>query len=194
MLSADTRTFFKQFLRDKTGICAVAPSSGVLARRITQWIDWPQAGVVAEYGPGTGVFTRDVLTRLKPGARFFAIELNPTFVALMRERFPQVSVHEESVRNVAEVCRREGVAHLDAVVSGLPWGMFPDDEQTACLDEMVKLLRPGGQFTTFWYIQGHWRRGARLWRERLRERFSRVDITWPVWRNMPPALLYRCVK
>lgn len=184
--------FLGEFLRRPGTVGAVAPSSSGLADRMVEWIDWPTVQTVVEYGPGTGAFTGAILKSLRPGARLFALEINPRFVAVLAERYPGVRVYQESVANVQAVCRREGVETVDAIVCGLPWAAFSAENQTAYLDAMMRVLRPGGQFVTFAYLQGLLLPAGRRFRRRLREYFSEVGTSRITWWNVPPAFVYRC--
>ncbi len=131
-------------LSEATGqVGAIAPSSYALAQTMCEWIQWEHAQAVIEYGPGTGVFTEAIQKSLRPQTKFFAIERSPEFVAAVRQRCPGVKVHEESVENVERLCREEGVEKVDAILCGLPWAAFPEPLQDACLDAMIRILRPG---------------------------------------------------
>jgi phospholipid N-methyltransferase len=194
MAIASRARFFWEFVRKPGVVGAVAPSSGGLARRMVEWIDWPRARTVLEYGPGTGAFTREILSRLDAGARMVAIEINPHFAAALAEQFPAVRVHEENVKNVEKVCRDEGIAVVDAILCGLPWASFAPADQDECLEAMLRVLRPGGQFATFAYLQGLLLPAGRRFRRKLRQYFSRVQTSSIVWRNLPPAFVYRCTR
>ena len=63
--------FFKQFLKNPTSIGAVCPSSKALAREITAKVKLEDAVNIAELGPGTGVFTEEILGQKNADARFF---------------------------------------------------------------------------------------------------------------------------
>lgn len=186
--------FLGSFLRDAGGIGAVAPSSPALARRMVEWFDWERIGSVVEYGPGTGVFTEQIERARRPGSRFFAIERDPRLAALTRERCPGVTVREDSVVRVAELCRSEGVESVDAVLCGLPWASFSEDLQEQCLDALFEVLAPGGRFATFAYWQGLALPAGQRFRRKLRERFGGFSTSPTVWRNLPPAFVYRCVR
>jgi phospholipid N-methyltransferase len=83
---------------------------------------------------------------------------------------------------------------LDAVVSGLPWASFPESLQIEILDSMMQVLRPGGQFATFAYLQGLLLPAAKRFRKQLDKYFSKIELSPTVWRNLPPAFVYRCVR
>jgi phosphatidylethanolamine/phosphatidyl-N-methylethanolamine N-methyltransferase len=80
------------------------------------------------------------------------------------------------------------------MISGLPWAAFPLALQEEVLDAVVAALRPGGRFTTFAYLQGTLLPAGRRFRRRLDEHFCEVRRSPVVWRNFPPAFVYRCRK
>ncbi len=186
--------FLGEFLRWPTTVGAVAPSSSYLAEEILRGIGLPEASVIVEYGPGTGVFTQKILATKSGGARLIAVEKNPKFAAHIRYRFPTVELLEGSVADLPACFARLGVGHADCVVSGLPWASFSGWEQERLLKATAAVLRPGGHFVTFAYIHGLLLPEARRFRERLRRQFRTVRTSRVVWRNLPPAFVYRCVR
>ena len=188
----DCARFLFEFVRRPGVVGAVSPSSPGLALKMVEWIDWPQVHAVAEYGPGTGVFTGHILQRMQPQTRFFAVEINPRFVESMRAAYPGLAVYQESVKNVKSLCQKEQIDQLDAIVCGLPWAAFSEPMQNDFLDAMMTVLRPGGQFVTFAYLQGLLLPAGRRFGRKLRSYFSSVQRSKTAWRNLPPALVYRC--
>ena len=155
--------------------------------------DWDQIHAVIEYGPGTGVFTEAILKKIHPEANFFAIEQSKEMVEATRQRCPNAKILQDSVTNVQEICHQQSLKSVDAIISGLPWAAFPDVLQTEIMDSMLKVLRPGGTFATFAYWQGLALPAGKRFGRRLRETFSRVERSKTVWKNLPPAFVYRCV-
>ena len=186
--------FLWEFFKRPGSVGAVAPSSPSLARIMVEWIDWPNVRTVIEYGPGTGAFTGRIRERLDPRCRFLALEINPEFAAAIAARYPEVSVHQESAANVEAICRREGIAEVDAIVCGLPWAVLDEREQAEILRGMMAVLKPGGQFVTFAYLQGLLLPAARRFRGNLRRHFSKIERSRTAWMNLPPAFVYRCRK
>ena len=186
--------FLGEFVSKPGVVGAVSPSSHSLGRKMVEWIDWPNVRTVVEYGPGTGAITEHILAEMRPGTTFLAIEINPSFVESLRIRYPDVRVHQESVTNVRAICREEGIDEVDAVVSGLPWASFSDDDQSAYLNAMMTVLRPGGRFATFAYLQGLLLPAGRRFRRNLRQYFSQIELSRTAWRNLPPAFVYRCCR
>ena len=185
-------TFLGQSFCRPTATGAIAPSSRNLARRMVEWIDWPQVQTAVEYGPGTGAFTGHILERLRPAARFFAVEVNPELIEIFSKTHPSVQVYRDCVANVKSLCIREGIDRVDAIVSGLPWATFSSGDQTEFLAATRSVLRPGGQFVTFAYLHGLLVPGGLRFRKRLRRAFASVECSPTVWGNLPPAFVYRC--
>lgn len=186
--------FLGQFIRRPGMIGAVAPSSAALAHRMVDGVDLHAARAVVEFGPGTGVFTREIVRRLGPSTRFFSVELNPELVARCRAAMPGVEFVAGSAAEVDSMCAQRGIAQLDVVVSGLPWASFPEGLQDAILSSMLRVLRPGGVFVTFAYGVGTWLPAGRRFYSKLNRLFAATHKSKYVWRNLPPAFVYRCVK
>ena len=186
--------FFVEFLCHPRDVGAVAPSSESLARRTVRSIDWEEVKTVVEFGPGTGAITQVILDCKPADTSLLAIEQNPRFVQMLQRRFPSLSVFEDSVSNVQAVCNSQGVTEIDAVISGLPWSSFTDEQQTEYLDALMRVLRPGGQFATYAYISGLLLPSAHRFRSKLRGYFREVRCSRIVWLNVPPAFVYHCSR
>jgi len=184
--------FFWEFLKHPSKVGAIAPSSVSLAREMVDWLELSEAHAVVEYGPGTGIFTAQIIPRLAHESAFFAIEQNPTLVAILRRRFPEVRIYTDTVANVRVLCDREGIRQVDCILSGLPWASFSEARQNEILSSMMSSLRPGGQFVTFAYLQGLLLPAGRRFKAKLGEYFSEISQSRTVWMNLEPAFVYRC--
>ncbi len=189
---SDALTFLRTFISQPVKVGAIAPSSRYLAEQMVLSVDWSTARAIVEYGPGTGVFTQRISECLQPDAQFFAIEQSAELAQRTRNRCPGVQVHCDSVANVESLCRQEGIEQVDAILCGLPWAAFPESLQRECFDAMLRVLKPGGQFATFAYWQGVVLPAGQRFSKRLRSTFSEVKRSPTVWRNLPPAFVYRC--
>jgi phosphatidylethanolamine/phosphatidyl-N-methylethanolamine N-methyltransferase len=184
--------FLKEFISKPTTTGAVAPSSPFLAQMMVDGLDLGSAETVLEYGPGTGVFTEYILRELKPASKFAAIELNPKFAEAFKARYPAVPLFEDSVANVRAICDHAGMPLVDCIVSGLPWAAFSESMQLQFLDEMMRVLKPGGRFVTFAYMHGLALPPAKRFAGLLPNYFTSVSKSPVVWMNVPPAFVYRC--
>ena len=191
---SDSFTFLKNFVRHPTQVGAIAPSSPGLARTMVEWFDWDRIRNVVEFGPGTGVFTEQIERVRHPESRFLAIERSPELAAATRVRCPDVLVIEDSVTRIADICREHSIDQIDAILCGLPWASFPESLQREIVDEMLKMLVPGGKFATFAYWQGVILPAGVRFARLLSESFESVERSATVWRNLPPAFVYRCTR
>jgi len=184
--------FLKQFIANPMTTGAIAPSSAALAQTMIEDLGLENAEAVLEYGPGTGVFTDYILRSLKPAAKFAAIELNPEFAQRFKARYPSVRLFEDTVANARTICDRAGMRAVDCVISGLPWAAFPESVQVECLDELMRVLKPGGRFVTFAYVHGLALSRGKKFASLLPSYFTTVLKSPVVWMNLPPAFVYRC--
>jgi len=179
----------KRFLKHPREVGALAASSKALSRAVAEAANLQDAETVVEFGPGTGVITEMVLERLPQDATFMAIETAPEFVEILRNRFPDLNVINDSAVNTRKHLEEVGKDFCDSVVSGLPWAVFDDALQDALMDTLLNVLRPGGRFSAFMYTSALLLRGGRRFRRILGERFSTASVAEVVWANLPPALV-----
>ncbi|OUT57211.1 MAG: hypothetical protein CBB71_16235 [Rhodopirellula sp. TMED11] len=191
---SDSITFLKEFLRHPTRVGAIAPSSPGLVRAMVESFDWQTVRNVVEFGPGTGVFTEAVAKNLHPEAKFVAIEQGADMVQTTRQRCPDVNVIHGSATDLNSICEAAGIGQIDAVVCGLPWASFPESLQTEIMDVMLDRMADGATFATFAYWQGVILPAGLRFSKRLKRSFSEVGRSNTVWRNLPPAFVYRCKK
>lgn len=182
--------FARQFLRHPAQIGAIAPSSDGLAELITDSADLAYDSTVVEWGPGTGVFTEKIIQKKRSDAVFFAMEMNADFVALTQARCPGVTIYHASATETRLYLERHGRSCCDTVICGLPWAAFDESLQDSLLDTLTTILRPGGRFLTFAYLQGLLLPAGQRFRTKLHSRFHQVTTTRTVWRNLPPAFVY----
>ncbi|MEV5845836.1 methyltransferase, partial [Streptomyces sp. NPDC051985] len=83
---------------------------------------------------------------------------------------------------------------VDAVVSGLPWTVMPQNRRGHILDAVTEVLTPGGRFTTFAYLHAARTPPARHLTAELARRFDRLERTRTVWANLPPAFVHRATR
>jgi len=183
------------FVKGPTTVGAIAPSSRWLADRMTENMGLPDARTVVELGPGTGVFTRAIIDRVAPGALVMAVEIDPAMAEVLIDRFPRAHVVKDSAEHLDRHLAAAGRSEADVILSGLPWASFSRDRQERLLAAVLKVLRPGGRFATFAYIPAAWLSSSgRRFRKLLESSFSSVATTPVVWRNLPPAFVYRCER
>lgn len=186
--------FFKEFIIYPKTTGAIAPSSERLSELITDVAELSEADSVVEFGPGTGVFTEKILQKIPQKANFIAIESNANFVAATKQRCPQAIICHDNVIHAKKILKIHGISHCDCIISGLPWASFDKQLQNQLLSTVFDILRPGGKFLTFAYLQGLLLPGGMNFRDKIQAYFPNVTTTKPVWLNTPPAFVYYAQK
>jgi phospholipid N-methyltransferase len=130
---------------------SIIPSSRFLIRQLLKPVDWSQARVIVEYGPGVGVITAEVLRRMRPDAMLIAIETNPEFVRFLRSAITdeRLNVVEASAEAVDEILRRYGQTNASYVISGIPFSTIPAAVRESILLKTCEVLKPGGSFLVY---------------------------------------------
>ncbi len=178
-------TFLKAVLQARRTVGAVAPTSRGVARRIARLSGLEAAHTVAEFGPGTGAITSELLAALPEHGRLWAFEVYPPFVSHLRETIddPRLTVVPESAEAIANVRVAQGLPAFDAIVSAVPFSLLEPAQTTKILQAAARTLHPDGVFVA---LQYHPRYLAPL----LRAEFADVKREVYPW-NIPPALLLR---
>lgn len=186
--------FLKNFVKSPGTIGAVWPSSSYLAEMITSEISLEESSSIVELGPGTGIFTSYILKKKKPDSKFFVVELNKELYEAIKQKFPDVKIYNKNAVNLKALAAKEGMDGVDAIICGLPWAAFPGSLQDELLNAIVDVLKPGGCFTTFAYLQGLLLPAGKRFRKTLKKHFTSVKTSRTEWKNFPPAFVYRCRK
>ena len=182
--------FLRQFVRRPGSIGAISPSSRALAELLVEAAAIRNASFVIEFGPGTGAITEAIADELSYSAELLAIEKNPIFCSILRERFPQLIIVEDSAVDAGMHLREAGIEECDAVICGLPLASFNDQLQDEIVGAAYRVLRKGGKFVAFSYIHSPFLPQGGKIRETLLKRFGRVEKSRMVWNNLPPAFAY----
>jgi phosphatidylethanolamine/phosphatidyl-N-methylethanolamine N-methyltransferase len=185
ILASDTARFVRAFVRDPVHTASVAPSSPALAGAMAAAL--PATGQPTVVELGTGPVTSAIQRTLGGRGRHMAIERNPQWVALLRERFPGVEVVHGDVADLTGILADHDVGPADAVVSGLPWAAY----RGRFVADLADVLAPTGVFSQFAYAWARrWAPPARAELAALRGHFADVAISATIWRNLPPAVVY----
>ncbi|WP_112154523.1 MULTISPECIES: class I SAM-dependent methyltransferase [Agrobacterium] len=186
-LHNDTWTFLKSWAAKPLQVAAIAPSGRALAHLMTRDIG-PFTGPVIELGPGTGVFTRSLLTRGVAPRDLTLVEYGPEFASLLHSRFPGTRVLEMDAARLKRI-DYDSPQSVGAVVSGLPLLSMSPRAIMSIVSGAFDHLRADGAFYQFTY--GHRCPVPQRILDRLGLRASVVGKTVL---NIPPATVYRITR
>lgn len=180
---AHKRHFFKTYLKERKQIGSLMPSSRFLVKKMCKKIDFKTATNIIELGPGTGVFTKEILNLARKDAKIFVFELNEDFFELLQTKFqdPRVILLHRSAEHMEDVLTEHGVDKVDAILSSLPLAVIPDNIKNNILDSAHLVLKDGGK-----YIQYQYTLNAK---KLLEKRFGKLKMSFASI-NIPPAFIY----
>jgi len=180
--------FLRQYISTPRITGAIAPSSKYLAAKMIENINFLKAKYIVEYGPGTGVFTTELIAKRKPGTQLLLIERNEKFYKMLTEKFkdvPDIKIINDTAEHVGDILKKNGIPLADYIVSGLPFASLPGGAAHEIMLQTQRCLRNGGKFITFQY--------TRMKFDFFRTYFKRFDVTHE-WRNVPPAYVLTCIN
>ena len=180
----ESAAFLKRFLSCPRQVGSVIPSSPFLTKAMTSKVNWNEARYVAELGAGTGVFTRAIVPKMKPGGKLFVFEIDPAFKAMIEKEHPNLTVYGDAME-LCKIIGGHGVSQLDYVISSLPFTVLPAQVTATILDAVEKCLKPGGKLVAYQY--------SKLKKHHFEERFEKITTSF-VLCNIPPAFVFECTK
>jgi phospholipid N-methyltransferase len=180
-----TLLFGRNFLKHPQMLGSLIPSSRFLVSRLLRQVNWRAAEVIVEYGPGVGVFTAQILRRMRPDATLVVFETNGDFVEFLRRALPDRRLHviHGSAAEIGTVLAQLGLTHVDYIISGIPYSTMPAQVRDAILQESHAALGAQGHFLVYQF--------SRAALPHLRRIFSRVELDFEPL-NILPASLFLC--
>jgi phospholipid N-methyltransferase len=144
--------FFKRFLQKPFQIASIIPSSKALVERVAGKMDFAQPRVIAEYGPGEGVHSRELATRMDGDSKLLLFELDRAFSSDLNRQFAddaRVHVINRDAATLSEEMARHGIEQCDYILSGIPFSILEIKKKRALLQDTYDALRPGGAFIIY---------------------------------------------
>ena len=147
----DEVRFLRSWIEKPLHMGAVMPSSKLLARTMAQYVDVESTGPVVELGPGTGAITNALIEHGVDQKRLVLVEYNPSFCALLRDRYPQAKVVQGDAYALHDSLSGALDVPASAVVSGLPLVTKPMLMRLKLIRDAFAALAPGAPFVQFTY-------------------------------------------
>ncbi len=147
----DEVRFLRSWIEKPLHVGAVMPSGRFLARTMAQYVDSHSIGPVIELGPGTGAITSALIERGVDQKRLVLVEYNPSFCALLRDRYPHAKIVQGDAYSLRDSLRNVLSAPAAAVVSGLPLITKPMLTRVRLIRDAFAALAPGAPFVQFTY-------------------------------------------
>src|SRR5882757_827355 len=137
--------FLKRFLQRPFQVASIIPSSKALIRKVAGKMDFSEPRVIAEFGPGEGCHTREILSRLHPDSRLLLFELDAELAQHLEEQFrgdSRVTVLNQDAAELPTELAKLGIEHCDYVVSGIPFSILEPGKKRQLLQHTFDSLAP----------------------------------------------------
>lgn len=186
MTDSHLGAFLLQWIKSPQEMGSLVPSGGRLANAMARQVGIRENGTIIELGAGTGVITSVLLKAVSRADQLIVVENNPNLAGLLRGTFPDAQIVERDAAKLGVIAREHNVGEACDIVSGLPFLLLTRKKQYAILKQAFALIGSGGTFVQFTY-------GPKT--PISPKVLNRLGITGKrvafVWRNMPPAFVWR---
>lgn len=191
--------FFIAFFKSPADVGSVMPSSEYLAQAITRYVDTTKGPIkILEVGAGTGVFTQEIVDKMKPDDQLDVVEIDSGLCNLLEEKFTR---HKNVHIHCRSILDWKPPYVYDFIISGLPFNAFSANFVAAILQHYKTLLKPNGMFSYFEYIASADIKKAFLQGQKKEEYLKNLALTLGflkkfifdidiVLLNIPPAYVY----
>ena len=181
--------FLKRFLQRPFQVASIIPSSRTLVRKVSDKMDLSVPRVIAEFGPGEGCHTREIVRRMHPDSHLLLFELDAELSLHLEDQFRddrRVTVLNSDAATLPQQLAKLGHAHCDYVVSGIPFSILEPAKKRELLHGIHAALTPAHHAAFIIYqvtneLVGHCRH------------FSRIESEYCLV-NLPPMFVTKFYK
>ncbi|HEY8591956.1 MAG TPA: methyltransferase domain-containing protein [Sphingomicrobium sp.] len=166
---------------------SIIPSSRILIEKMLKPVDWENAKLFVEYGPGVGTFTRPILEKLGPDAKLVTVDTNADFTRYLEHSIddPRLVTVTGSAADIEKILKERKLGAADYVLSGLPFSTLPPGVGDAIAKATSKVIRPGGAFLVYQF--------SPKVLDFIKPYFDDIKRGFE-WINVPPATLFWAYK
>ena len=177
--------FLKIAIKDYRTVGAMAPGSRYFSRRVAKTIS-PDAKLVVEIGPGSGVITKEILRVLPREGRLIVIELKDDFItALHKIQDPRLSIIRGNAFEILSEPERFGLINVDGIIWGIPFLVFSSQTKDDLVAKTHKILKHGGTFSFYQNLP--------LLNQQLKNCFKKISWQFEP-RNIMPYFIFTAQK
>jgi phospholipid N-methyltransferase len=179
--------FFQEAIHNIKTLGTLTPSSRFLSKKMLQKIDFENATVIVELGPGNGAITKYILENLSSTATLICFEIKENFYQeLQNLKHPQLVVLKASAETIKDELKKIKIDKVDYIISSLPLTIIPEEVSNTILKKIYKVLKKDGVFIQYQYSLSYFKKLKKVFKGLVTLEFEPL--------NIPPAFIYRCKK
>ena len=175
------KILIKEFIKDKN-VGAITSLSKNVVLKIVNELDFENADVIVEYGPGKGIITMQLLKSMKSDAILFVFETNKQFISdlmnISDKRLIIINADAEDARLILK--KRYKIEKVDYVISTIPFTFLDRRKRKRIITKTHNLLKENGKFITSQYTG--------LIYQLLKQKFRQTQ-RFAALINLPPAII-----
>lgn len=195
----ETKAFIQAALKNPRQVSTVFKSSKYLAQALVDAVDLKEQSRILEIGCGTGAITKVIEQNVQEIKKqhpekeydYLGVEISQSLVVFLKEAFPNLNFYCGSA---GELKSQLADNSIDCVISSLPWTMFSKEERAKILNEVLRVLKPGGVFTTFICTNTFLTPNPYVLKKFFNNKLEHFQKTEMVFQNIPPSVVYRGYK
>ncbi|MCO5113770.1 MAG: methyltransferase domain-containing protein [Bdellovibrionaceae bacterium] len=192
----ETKAFVRAALKNPRQVSTVFKSSKYLAQALVNAVDLENSQRILEIGCGTGAITKVIQKNIvaiqkqnpQKSYDYLGVEISQSLVMFLKETFPDLSFHCGSAGELQSILEDNSV---DSVISSLPWTLFSRDIREQILNEVLRVLKPGGTFTTFICTNTFLTPNPYVLKKFFHNKLVNFQKTEMVFQNIPPSIVYK---
>lgn len=166
---------------------AIAFSSGNLANKMVNRVNFGNADVIVELGGGCGCITKSIVKHKKPDTKLLIFEIRDDFCQTLRAKFAEIEnvfVINDSAENMDQhLMKLTNRSQADYIISSLPFSIIEDTTRKKILSGIETCLGPKSLFIQFGYNKRKYKS--------LLSGFQTLSTSF-VLGNLPPAYVFNC--
>ena len=115
-------------------------------------MDFSKPHVIAEYGPGEGVHSREIARRMTEDSHLLLFELDAALARALERQFAadrRVHVIHGDAASLPFELKRYGFTSCDYILSGIPFSILKIEKKRALLRKTYDALKQGGKFIIY---------------------------------------------
>lgn len=125
-------------------VASIIPSSKTLIRKVSGKLDHSEPRVIAEFGPGEGCHTREIVSRMHPESHLFLFELDAELSEHLATQFrgdKRITVLNRDAADLSSELLNRGHQNCDYVVSGIPFSILESSKKRQLLQNTYDSLK-----------------------------------------------------
>ena len=176
--------FIKESLKSLQEVGTVLPSSKSVVDKMVDPIKFDKDIIIVELGSGTGVITKEILSRMSKKSKLICFETNSSFYKDLKEKFKDnIYLINDSAENMEQHIEQLNIKKIDYIVSSVPLLTLPKQTTNKILLVSSKILDTNRKFIQLQY--------SKLLDKRLEKYFNKIDVNFTP-KNYLPSFIYTC--